>query len=377
MKNKTIQELFIVALISFLPIFAVYIPFLLKLHQFVFLTIPEPGFANILKNWDGPHYVIVAKSFYDLSVIKKLLFIQIDPLYYTAHFPLFPLLMDLLKPFINLFKGGLIINLIFGFVINWLFFKFSRNYTKHPYFLTFLFTVFPPRFWVVRSIIAPENLMLFCMMLSYYFWVKKKYFLSSIFGALAVVTKIQAIFLFFAYFVDAVLKIRQRGMGKNISTFWALLIPLSFVGLSVFYYFRVGDFMAFFHAEKGNNLYVYFPFSQFNYSNHWAGTGWLEDVVFYFVAMFTLVAALWKSKEKLWLYFALSYTVFLVFIPQRDITRFSFPLLPVFLLTFESFFTSKVFKWGLILSLPALYFYVINFMLVNQAPIANWTPLLK
>ncbi len=343
----------------------------------LFLEIKEPGFANILKNWDGPHYVVVAKSFYDLEKIRKLLFVPIDVIYYTAHFPLFPLLMILFNVGLDLFKAGLVANLVAGFFVNWVFYSIAKKYTKHPLFLTLLLTVFPARFWVTRAIIAPENLMLLLMLLSFYFWEKKQYFLTGLFGGLSVLTKIQGLFLLPAFVGETFEKLKVKSLKFKLGFLWLLLIPLAFIGLSVFYYYRVGDFFAFLRAEQGNKLYFHFPFGQFNYQNAWGGTNWLEDIVFYIIGMMVLTAALYKSQNRSWFYFSLFYTIFLLFIPQRDITRFTYPLLPFFLIQFEKFLTSKQFKIGFIFSLPALYFYTVNFVLVNQAPIADWSWILK
>jgi len=372
----SIKELTLIIIVTFLPILLIYLPFLLKLRQLLFLTIKEPGFANVLKNWDGPHYLMISKTWYDLAEIGRRLFIPIDVRYYAAHFPLFPFLIWLGSFLSSGPYAGLLLTLFFDLALNVLFYILARKYTRHPLFLTFVFTVFPPRYLVTRSIIAPETLMVFLMLFSLYLWEKKQYYLSSLFGFFGVLTKIQALFLFPAYLFDLIEKrIKQKGLFRKEQLFM-FLIPLEFIFLSLFYYFRLGDFFAFLRAEKGNNLYVYFPFSQFNAQNVWAGA-WIEDVVFYFIAMFTLTVSLWKGKQRSWFYFALFYTLFLVFIPQRDITRFAYPLLPLFLFNFQSFITSKVFKVALFVCLPAIYFYTINFMLVNQAPIADWSLLLK
>jgi Gpi18-like mannosyltransferase len=372
----SIKELTLIIIVTFLPILLIYLPFLLKLRQLLFLTIKEPGFANVLKNWDGPHYLMISKTWYDLAEIGRRLFIPIDVRYYAAHFPLFPFLIWLGSFLSSGPYAGLLLTLFFDLALNVLFYILARKYTRHPLFLTFVFTVFPPRYLVTRSIIAPETLMVFLMLFSLYLWEKKQYYLSSLFGFFGVLTKIQALFLFPAYLFDLIEKrIKQKGLFRKEQLFM-FLIPLAFIFLSLFYYFRLGDFFAFLRAEKGNNLYVYFPFSQFNAQNLWAGA-WIEDVVFYFISMFTLTVSLWKGKQRSWFYFALFYTLFLVFIPQRDITRFAYPLLPLFLFNFQSFITSKVFKVALFVCLPAIYFYTINFMLVNQAPIADWSLLLK
>lgn len=376
-KRLFTKEVGFVFAISVLPVFAVYLPFLLGIRHFFFLDLKESGILQLVRNWDGPHYLVVAKSFYDPKIIKLVLFAPVDLKYYAAHFPLFPLFIRLFIPVFGWFYSGFVVNLLFGFLANVLFYNLAKKYTKFPLFLTFVFTVFPPRFWVVRSIISPETLMVFCILLSLWLWDNKNYFSSSLAGAAALLTKLQAGFLFPAYAAATVEQYFKEKKLPSLKTFWIFLIPAAFVALSGIFYLRYGDFMAFFHAESGNNLYMTFPFSQYNYMNTWTGTGWLEDVVFYTVAFMTLIVTLWKRKERVWFYFALFYTIFLIFIPQRDITRFSFQLAPLFLLTFEQFFTSKAFKYGLILSLPALYFYTLNFIMTNQASVADWNHFLK
>lgn len=365
-------------LISTLPVFFVWLPFILGIDHFLFLKIKDGGFQNILRNWDGPSYLMLAKTFYNTEEIGNLLFSPLPHEYFFAHFPLYPIFIKILSFFTNnLFYSGLIINLIFGFFLNVLFYIFIKNKSKSPLFLTFAFTIFPPRFWVTRSIIAPEALMTFLILSSLILFEKKKFFVSSLFGSLAVLTKIQSLFLFPAYFFSSLEDIIKKKKPFNFRLFSIALIPLSLLSVFIFYYLKTGRFLIFLEAQKTNQLYLYYPFSQFNYAGAWAGTGWLEDVVFYFLAMFLLTVSLAKSKNRSWFYFSLFYTLFLVFIPQRDITRFSYPLLPIFYFQFSNFFESKTFKLALILSLPALYFYTLNLILVNQAPIADWGLLIK
>lgn len=367
-----------IAFISFLPVFLIWLPFVFGFNQFFFLKIKEGGFQNILRNWDGPSYLILSKTFYNTTKIGKLLFSPLPHEYFFAHFPLYPLFIKILSLFINnLFYSGLMVNLFFGFLLNITFYYFIKKKTKHPLFLTFAFTVFPPRFWVTRSIIAPEPLMIFLILLSLILFENKKFLLSSFVGSLAIFTKIQSLFLFPAYcfsFLENFLKSKKK---INFSIFYIFILPLSLLIIFTFYYLKTKNFFIFFEAEKANNLYLYFPFSQFNYQGTWAGTGWLEDVVFYFLGMFLLIVSLLKTKNRSWFYFSLFYTLFLIFIPQRDITRFSYPLLPLFYFQFSKFFESKIFKISLLLSFPALYFYTLNFILSNQAPITNWELLIK
>jgi Gpi18-like mannosyltransferase len=364
-------------LISLLPILVLYIPFILKAKHFFFLTFNEVGFVNVLKNWDGPHYIVVARSFYDLAAVEKLLFTSLPAIYYTAHFPLYPLFIAAFAPILGYFYSGLFVNLLFGILLNVLFFRVAQRYTKHPLFLTFVFTVFPARFFITRAIVAPETMMVFCIFLALVLWEEKKYFSSSLFGALGVLAKVKAGFLFPAFLAEKVESFITERKPFDPRMLWSLMIPGALLGLFAFFYIRTGDFFAFFQAEKGNELFVTFPFAQFNSQAAWVGTAWLEDVVLYFVAMFLLVATLFFKKEnRSWFYYCLFYTAFLIFVPQRDITRFAYPMYPFFLLTFERFFTSKEWKIALIVLLPAIYFFAWNFMIQNQAPIANFAPFL-
>lgn len=365
-----------ILLITLLPSFLLFLPFLFRLDQFLFLTIPESGMYNLVKNWDGPHYIIIAKTAYNELQIEPYLFISIPASYFAAHLPLFPFFIFLFAPLFGWLYSGLFANLLFGFLLNVLFYFIARKYTKYPLLLTFVFTVFPPRFIIVRSIIAPETLLVLLMLMSLYLWERKQYFFSGVAGFFAMLTKIQGALLFPAYMLyigEEIWKKRRIRWGYV----WSLLIPLAYILLSIYYHEKFGDYFAFLIAQKGVEMKFFFPFGQFNSENPWSRNAWLEDVVLYFWGMALLVFAMYKSKDRSWFYFSLVYTVFLMFIPQRDIARLAVPILPIFLLRFEKFFTSRLFIVSLCVILPAIYLYAINFLLESQAPVVNWEPFLR
>jgi hypothetical protein len=104
------------------------------------------------------------------------------------------------------------------------------------------------------------------------------------------------------------------------------------------------------------------------------------------MGMFILIGKLWTmtmatgiSNEKnhqalhpIYLVFAIFYTILLSLIPQIDIMRLAMPLAPLLMMAFHDFFESKSFRIGLLLSVPMLYLYVLNFIMTNQAPISDW-----
>jgi hypothetical protein len=65
-----------------------------------------------------------------------------------------------------------------------------------------------------------------------------------------------------------------------------------------------------------------------------------------------------------------------LFIAHRDLARYSLPLVPFALIAFDKLIQKKEFKIALLIILPAIYFYAINFIGGNTAPVADWTPYL-
>lgn len=370
----TIPEIFGIALISFIPVILLWVPFALKMEQFLFLPISDPGMFNVIRNWDGVNYIVVARTWYAVQQVGKYMILAYSPVYFTAHLPLYPLTIWLFAPLTGWLYSGLVSNLIFGFLLNLLFFLVAKKYTKQPLLLTFVFMLFPARFLILRGIIAPETLLVFLMLLSFYFWELNKVLYAALAGSFAILTKVQAIFLIPA-FIMAILErlyLRQKGWWRW-QYLWLAIMPLVLLALCTLYYIQTGDFFAFLNAQKGNGLEMTVPFAQFNYTNSWVSTGWVEDVLIYIVMMLLLTVSLRNAKERSWFWFTLFYSIFLFCIPQRDINRLAYPLAPIFLLHFQAFFTSNTFKWALILSLPAIYLYALNLMLANQAPVSDWS----
>jgi hypothetical protein len=65
-----------------------------------------------------------------------------------------------------------------------------------------------------------------------------------------------------------------------------------------------------------------------------------------------------------------------LFVAHRDLARYSLPLTPFSLIAFDKFIQKKEFKIALLITLPAIYLYAINFIAGNTAPVADWTPYL-
>ena len=389
---RRIYPYFTLTLIIFLSTLLLWLPFLTKSFNWLGLKIENSSFEYVYKHYDGPLYVIPAKTLYDPAKLKtpegENILAQ-PASYFAAHLPLYPLTIRLFKELMShslqvsqlaYLKSMLLVNIFATVGLAWLFYFILKKIkiTKEPLLLTIIF-LFLPRLFIVRSVGAPESLFLLLILGSLYFFEKGKYLLAGLLGGLATMTKSPGILLFGAYclvFAEKLLvkKKNVERLTPKISWLWIALIPAGLLAVFMIYWKQMGDFFAYFNS--GDNIHLIFPFSVFNFKMPWVGTAWLEDVIFYFLLYGLTVISLLKSKQRSFFYFSLVFFVATLFIQHRDIGRYSLPLWPLALIAHEKFFTSKKFIVICIILLPAIYLYAWNFLGYNIMPIADWTPYL-
>jgi len=394
-RNKTVSGLLAVIGIVLISTFVYWSPFLFRATFWFGLTIPKSDFLYIYSHYDGPLYAVAAKTLYIPSLIEKFILpISYDVKYFSAHLPLYPLLVRLFAPIFNYSKSTIVVNVSVTMALAVFFYYLVKQFklTKSPLVLTFVFLMLP-RFLIVRSVGAPESLFILLILLSLFFFEKGKYLLAGIFGGLAAMTKTPGVLLFGAYLLvfaekyfrylrhpeiisgsvskNQMLKRVQHDMWFNWQYLYLLLIPIGLILVFFLYQIQYKDFFAYFHS--GDNIHLVSPFAAFNYDAQWVGTAWLEDIFFYF--FFYLMAVVWLKdmKYRSFFYFSLIFYVATVFVQHRDISRYSLPLWPFAVIAFERFFTTKKFLLTLIILLPAIYLYAWNFSLENVMPISDWT----
>ncbi|MGB9706552.1 MAG: hypothetical protein ACPLXP_00545 [Microgenomates group bacterium] len=362
---KTKKELVIITFLVIFSTLLVWLPFSFK-NQFL----------KVFANYDGPNYIVVAKTWYNKDLIEKHFALPSPPEYYPSHFPGYPALIRLLDLFLPGTWAMLISALLTTILASTVFYLFVKkfNLSPQPLWLTTIFLFLPARFLVVRSVGSPEPLFIFAILASFYFFRLKKWWLAGIFGALAQITKSPGILLFVTYGII----IFVRGL-KTKKIPWEvyplLLIPLSALGVFIFYLFQTGDFLAYFHS--GDNFHLVFPpFQSFNTGKPWLGDFWLEDMIYiYLLGALTVVQLIKLKQFDLATFAGIFYTATL-FIAHRDLSRYSLPLAPFALIAFSDFLEKKEFKIAFWVVLAGIYLYAINFITHNTAPIADWTPYL-
>ncbi|MFH0772927.1 MAG: hypothetical protein V1922_01280 [bacterium] len=337
-------------------------------------------FATIYKNFDGPLYIIPAKTAYSpesFKLIDRDPSLPHNPLYYAAHLPLYPFFIYLGSFAIGFLKSMVGVTVLSSVVLAWFFYYFLKklNLTKHPLLLSSVF-LFLPRFLVVRTVGSPEPLFLLFIIGSLFFFEKKNYFFAGLLGGLATMTKMPGILLFPAYMLVLLESFIVPNQTKklNLNWFYLLLIPLGLFAVFGIYYIQYKDFFAYFHT--GATVPMPYPFAVFNSQAKWVGTPWLEDVLFYFALYISTCVVLWKSKLRSIFYFSLVFLTATLFVQHRDISRYSLPLWPLAAIAFEQVLTSKktLIVGGVLLF--GIYLYVWNFLGANTLPISEWLPFL-
>ena len=330
--------------------------------------------TKVFANFDGPNYIVIAKCWYNKDCIGKTFSLPLPLEYYPAHFPGYPFLISIFDQFLPGWWAMLAVNVLSAGIMTTTFYLFLK-YLKinNPIWLSLIVLFLPARMLILRTIGAPETLFISAILLSILFYKKEKYLLSGIFLALAQTIKTPAILLFAAYGLDILLT-DKINLKKWLKKSALLLGPLVILPIFWFFQRQTGDFFAYFHS--GDNFHLVFPpFQTFVSSRSWLGDFWLEDVIYiYLIGGLAILYLIKKYKRDIIVLFPAIFYIATLFIAHRDLSRYSSPLYPFWIIAFSGFLKKKEFKIIFFVLLLAVYFYTINFINYNTAPVADWTP---
>lgn len=382
-----IRNFVIVALISLIPTLLIWMPFFFRLKSFWNIPLPQAGMATIVANYDGPLFLVVAKTLYGLEAIKDSFAFPLPVEYYAAHFPLYPLIVRLFAWVMGYPYAMLLVTILTSILALNFFHKFILQYVDNKYalWMTFVFAVFPARWLIVRSVGSAEPLFIASTIASIYYFQQKNYWWAGIWGVAAQLTKSPGILLFVSYFlalsvpnmkiaaIDSVGKwIKSLNLEKAFPIFF---IPMSLLVLFIFYGFRLNDFLAYFHS--GDNIHLFFPpFTIFNYSQPWVGTFWLEEIIFVYLIGVLGLLNLVRQKRSALVWFVGVFFFSIIFVSHRDLIRYSLPIVPFLLAAFSETITKKEFKIVIAVLLIPIFLFSLTYISQNVMPISDWTPFL-
>lgn len=386
--REKINNLIKVLAIGLIPTFLIWIPFFARTPSFWHVRLPQTGLAAVVSNYDGPLYLIVAKTLYNKELIKTNFQFPLPTEYYPAHLPLFPLLIRAFSFITNFPYAMIIVTLVSSIIAIYFFNLLIRKYVtneKDVWFLTFLFAIFPARWLIVRSVGSPDPLFVGAIIASLFYFKEKKYWAAGIWGAIAQLTKSPGILLFISYILylalpfikDRLILTKQRVVEAfNFKkTYPLLLIPMALLAVFVFYWFVQGDFLAYFHS--GDNIHLTFPpFQIFDYTAPWVGTFWLEEIIFIFLFGAIGVIKLFYKKEFELAVFTGVFYVLTLFVAHRDLMRYFLPVVPFLFVAFADTLVKKEFKIALAVIIIPIYLFSLAFISQNVMPISNWAPFL-
>ena len=329
---------------------------------------------TIFANYDGPNYLVIAKCGYEKTCIRNQFSLPTPLEYYPAHLPLYPFLIRAFNFIMPAPVAMLFLTLVGSVLLNFAFYFLSGSL-----WLTFAFTLFPGRMLILRSVGAPETLFVGFILWSIIFFKQKKYLLAALCAVLVQALKSPGILLFGAYGIMALyqLVIDKITFKILISRYGAfLLVPLSALFIFYLYYLQTGDFLAYFHS--GDNIHLnLLPFTALISTKSWVNGIWLEDILYIFLlSLFGISRLLGKYKFDILSVFPALFLAASLLVAHRDISRYTAPIYPFLFLAFAPHLQTKAFKVALLILIPAIFLYAINFIIGNTAPVADWTPYL-
>ncbi len=340
---------------------------------FLFSYLIQPGlridwvsFFSSLIRWDAGNYLNIASHGY--TVVS------------TVWFPLYPILIKILSPFLNPALAGFFISwLSLGLALFYLY-KILASRGSDLVFRTIAFLLLSPVAVFFASVYT-ESLFLALSLAFFYYLGQKRWLSAAILGTLAATTRNVGIFLLPIYLLGYYQAF--VGPGFNLKKifgrrefWWSLIILIGPCLYGWFCYLKFGDFLAFIHGQQNWS-------STWQLAWPWATAKGLSTLIFKvlgpgdvyafiriviiefgsFLLLASAVIYWFWHKNFLWaVYGLLNLILFSCMMPMVSINRYLLVIFPVFVFLAE--ITKKrpvLFYFLLVLSLAFLVFNIFLF----------------
>lgn len=310
--------------------------------------IDPPYYIWIWANFDGAHYLSIARSGY-LN-------------YQYGFFPLYPIIIDYIHNLFNIryiLAGIIISNISFLLSLFFIWALLKIDDKKKLFSLFFLILIlFPTSFFYAA--VYNDSLFLLLATSSIYFSRRQSWILASISAGIATLTRLNGLALFFLIFFEYILSTRKSFTGWRLAQlqaslkhqlqlkkilksklYFVILIPLVFVGYLVYIQFNSGSWTNLFTSmSEWNQDKLIFPLQVFwryakiiftaspHYLNYWIA---ISELFFVFLYIFLLVFSFKKIRFSYWIFFFIS-----ILIPSftgtfQGMPRYGLHLYPFFL----------------------------------------------
>lgn len=353
---------------DFYPIYLVVLAMLSSL--LIYLPLMGRDSSLIFRYWDGPNYLYVAKTLYNIPIDHPFVPYNTTPAYFACHLPLYPLVIRLFALPLG-YLSGMLTATMFCTGIATVLFYYLLSETKavtSPFWSAVVSLFLPIRWLIYHSVGASEPLFLALVFGSMLAFTRKRYALAFALCGLSATTRIVGALFGLGYLL---LLIHQKR--------WKLIPLLAIVPIPLlltfgFYAWRFGDFWAYFHWNAkllhAKPLEVLMAYAGNNNTQH--AELYLTMYVLY--GLGTLL--LWRWPLFFW--YALPFYIFNLFIYHEDLSRYYISIAPFALVVaFDQALSSKAFKIIFPLLLYGLYLYSWPLVQANVLVPDVWKNLLQ
>ncbi len=341
-----------------------------------YLFFTHEGMQLVFRNWDGPGYVVVARTLYDVSLINTVNpFPYLAPTHYAYQFPLYPLFIRLFS-FIGYNESMIFVSQLFGllFSIALYFLVKTVNPKANALAVALVSVFYPARWFIVDHVGSTEPMVLFFMTLFMLFSFRKQYGLAALFVALAQLTKPQGI-VFFAgitvWFLWTALTRKQRVLQVVRSFIPFLLVPIALLIVFTLYWIKFGNFFVFFGNEALPRMQ--WPPMKMLIANEIMGiplgfwTGWLEFIAYNYILYLLGIILLFDMALPFFGIVALTYFIPVLFFVQANVARIILPILPFVYLGYSNILSKKPVFLTLMLAIPTVLLFATAYINYNLA----------
>ena len=352
----------------------VYVPLYENRDGYLTLAFSGLSMENIYRYWDGPLYIIVAKTFYNAGSLELATFADLAPGYYAAHFPGYPATIRMFAYVFGYANGMVAATIAATSLSLWVLYLLLKDLglAHKALWLGMVFIFLPPRWLIYHSVGAAEPLFILEILAFILFFRRQQYWLAGFAGAAAVLTRSPGILLLGVYLLLIAWQYYQASPRPSpISVFWRQLLPMApfaVAPLLLFGLFQMqyGDFFAYFHS--GDNIHI----TGALFASVWpssVGYNWSEATLWIYLLNAIGILLLWRSGRQDLALFAAAFYVPLIFVAHHDLVRYMLPIFPLSLIIgFERLTSAKEFKMAMVLIIPAIYIYTWSGVQTNLAP---------
>lgn len=207
--------------------------------------------GTIYRAWDGPNYLTVARTGYQIPDGYALLGYVYVKSYYLVHLPGYPALIRLFS-FLGYQHAMLFVSILCSAGAAILFYRLCRDtwHLPQPLFLATVFLFFPPRWLYFRSTGSTEAAYLLFTLAAITLFEKDRIAWASVLAALATITRVPGLLIAAAFG----LILLQRKQWRSLP--WLLLPPAVLSGYFLFCWSQTGNFFQYLagHGDKAGSF---------------------------------------------------------------------------------------------------------------------------